>query len=228
MSDPTTSNELFDPQIGLMVAAAEHLIPLFETESIDGPLARRMAISALYAYNPETRADFVNAARIIAFSLAALALLGKTASPDMTMPEKMRAFSRANALNRSADQSERTMMQRRRHDNSNPQADQPDPYANSPDAKNDDAQMKSAIATLMQEYQTACALSASNTATPEAAPAPKETAAPQSSTATPASAIRTDVPMPRTGQPAPSYKAGLLAQTAMHRVIQHNATQHQV
>ena len=66
------------------------------------------------SYKPESHADFVNVARTIAFSMAALALLGKAAREDVTMTEKMRVYGRANALNRSADQSERTMMQRRR------------------------------------------------------------------------------------------------------------------
>ena len=108
MSNPPASNETsppIDPKIGLILTAAEHLIPLFQSSAIDIPLARKMAFSAIEAYRPETRADFVNVARTIAFSMAALALLGQAASQDMTMPEKMRAFGRANALNRSADQS---------------------------------------------------------------------------------------------------------------------------
>jgi hypothetical protein len=109
-----------------MFAAAHHLLPLFKIGTIDDRLARQMAVSAIEAYEPQTRADYVNVARIIAFSMTALALLGKTANPNMPMPEQMRAYGRANALNRSADQSERTMMQRRRLQKANPPGERPD------------------------------------------------------------------------------------------------------
>ncbi len=46
--------------------------------------------------------------------MAALALLGRGATDDMTITEKLRSYGRANVLNRSAEQSERSMMQRRR------------------------------------------------------------------------------------------------------------------
>jgi hypothetical protein len=165
-----------------MFAAAHHLLPLFRIGTIDDRLARQMAVSAIEAYHPETRADYVNVARIIAFSMTALALLGKTASPDMALPEQMRAYARANALNRSADQSERTMMQRRRHQKANPPAEQPnligpnpaipnpetddpetdeaaiDPTAIDPTAIDptaiDDAEVQAAVDGIMQEYRS--------------------------------------------------------------------------
>ncbi len=59
--------------------------------------------------------------------MSALALLGQAAAPDMPMQEKMRTFGRANALNRLADQSERTMMKRRSCHNAMLNADQPAP-----------------------------------------------------------------------------------------------------
>jgi hypothetical protein len=154
-SDPVTPQ--VDPEIGLMFTAADHLIPLFKTGSIDVPLARQMAVSAIEAYRPETRADFVNVARTIAFSMAALALLGQTTSADMTLPEKMRAFGRANALSRSADQSERTMMQRRRYQQTNPPAEHPDPKSEhfAPDTLIDDAKLQADIAGAMREYLAA-------------------------------------------------------------------------
>src|SRR3978361_559105 len=90
-----------DPATGLMSSVAELLIPLFKTSSIDRQLARQIAASAIEAYCPETRADFVNVARTIAFSMAALALLGKTASDDLTMPEQRKAFARSTAQNQN-------------------------------------------------------------------------------------------------------------------------------
>ena len=233
-SNPTASNQPLppiDPQIGLMVSAAEHLIPLFECPAIDRPLARRMAASALYAYNPETHADFVSAARIIAFSMAALALLGKTASPNMTMPEQMRAFGRANALNRSADQSERTMMQRRRYDKANPQAEQPARESEPPDTQLDDADVQASIASVMQEYLAARQPSATETTAPKPTPKPTPEPAtakpqPQPEPTTPPSAIRTSVPMSQAAQPATTLKEALLRQSAMQRVGGQSGAQH--
>jgi hypothetical protein len=154
MSTPTPIN----PRLGLMFAAAHHLLPLFKIGTIDDRLARQMAVSAIEAYEPQTRADYVNAARIIAFSMTALALLGKTANPDMPMPEQMRAYGRANALNRSADQSERTMMQRRRLQKANPLSEPPDLISPNPTTSDPtetaDAEIAAAVAGLMREYQS--------------------------------------------------------------------------
>ena len=138
MSTPAASSKALpylDPEVGLMFGIADQLIPLFKIGTIDVPLAREMAVSAITAYAPETRADYVNIARTIALSMAALSLLGTAASQDMTMPEKMRTFGRANALNRSADQSERTMMQRRRYQRANPPGEQPDHESEAPAPK---------------------------------------------------------------------------------------------
>jgi hypothetical protein len=161
MSTPTLPP--INPRLGLMFAAAHHLLPLFKIGTIDDRLARQMAVSAIEAYEPQTRADYVNAARIIAFSMTALALLGKTTNPDMPMPEQMRAYGRANALNRSADQSERTMMQRRRLQKANPSGERPDligPNPTTPDptppdpTEIADAEIAAAVAGLMKEYQS--------------------------------------------------------------------------
>jgi hypothetical protein len=173
MSAPAASSlPPINPRLGLMFAAAHHLLPLFRIGTIDDRLARQMAVSAIESYHPETRADYVNVARIIAFSMTALALLGKTASPDMALPDQMRAYGRANALNRSADQSERTMMQRRRHQKANPPSELPsliDPNPTIPDPESDeaavdpsaidptaidDAEVQAAVDGIMQEYRS--------------------------------------------------------------------------
>ena len=154
MSNPAEPNRThpdIDPQHGLLLSVADQLIPLFPAAAGDFWLARKMAASAIEAYAPETRADYVNVARTLAFSMSAIALLGQAAAPDLTMAEKLRAFARANALNRSADQSERTMMQRRRYHQANPYAEQPaQPPAPGPDP--DDAEAEAAIAAAMQIY----------------------------------------------------------------------------
>jgi len=128
-SNPTASNPIpssqrrTDPKIGLTFTMTHKLAALFTSSAIDIHLAWQMAVSAIEAYRPETRADYVNVARTIAFSMSAITLLGDAAAKNLTLPDKMRLFARANALDRSADQSERTMMQRQRHHRANPRAD---------------------------------------------------------------------------------------------------------
>jgi hypothetical protein len=188
-----------------------------------------MAASAIEAYAPETRADYVNVARTLAFSMSALALLGQAAAPDLTMAEKMRAFARANALNRSADQSERTMMQRRRYQQANPHPEH-STQPPAPGSDPDEAEAEAAIAAAMQIY------AASIAAEPEAAaPEPPPATAPQTSTppaaavslappATAESAIRYAAPAPDTTQirGAP-HKDELPRHGAMHRMAAQTA-----
>jgi hypothetical protein len=241
MSNPPASNETsppIDPKIGLILTAAEHLIPLFQSSAIDIILARKMAFGAIEAYRPETRADFVNVARTIAFSMAALALLGQAASQDMTMPKKMRAFGRANALNRSADQSERTMMQRRRYQQANPTTAQPDltsaPPA--PDEITGDAQMQAEIAEAMKEYLAACTQANAKAAVSETmqkpAPAASKTVPPHlprvaMPVAPAVTAIGYGGPKSDNGQPGRTpFKEGLLQHSAMRRVAAENGAQY--
>jgi hypothetical protein len=211
-----------------MFAAAHHLLPLFRIGTIDDRLARQMAVSAIESYEPQTRADYVNVARIIAFSMTALALLGKTTNPDMPMPEQMRAYGRANALNRSADQSERTMMQRRRLQKANPSGERPDLIGANPaipdptpadPTETADAEIAAAVAGLMKEYQSAATVT------------PIPAAASQSPTQRPAAIpLRYNHPTPvaplppqsagiaRAGPPGTtSYKQELLQTSAMQR-----------
>ena len=171
----TVSGKPVDPTLGLLFIVSQHLMPLFKVGTIDDRLAREMAVTAIEAYHPETRADYVNIARTIACSITSLALLGTTASPDMPPPEKIRTIGRAIALNRTADQSERTMTQRRRYHKANPPSEipslmpapkpsTPEPATAEPQPDSVDAEIQAAIANVMQEY-----LSASTaTATPEA------------------------------------------------------------
>ena len=120
MSNPEAERPNIDPRLGLRFVAAAHLIDLFEGGPVDTDLAREMAHSAIDAYSPQTRADCLNAARTIAFSMAALALLSRLVREPGPLPEQLRAFDRANALNSSADRSERTMMLRRRTQKTRP------------------------------------------------------------------------------------------------------------
>ncbi len=189
-AEPFQPQPAIDPGLGLIVTVADHLVPLFATVGIDIPLARRMALSAIEAYEPRTRADYVNVARTIAFSMSALALLGQAAALDMPMAEKMRAFGRANALNRSADQSERTMMQRRHHQQTTvragdassahpaPRRSEPEPDLVLDDDRVDAAVAEAMAVALGQARATAMANSASHPAASARPTAASETTAP--------------------------------------------------
>jgi hypothetical protein len=120
---PYDAEPNYPAEVGLMHKVAEMLCPLFTSAKIGVAFAHQVARNALDDYHPVTGADYVNAARTLAFSLAALALLGETAEPEMLRPEKMRVLGRANALNRSAEQSERGMIQRRRDQSASPTAE---------------------------------------------------------------------------------------------------------
>ncbi len=205
-----------DPWDGLLVSVAVQLAPLFETADTDPDYARKSALSALTAYQPESRADFVNIARILAFSMATLAALGMAAADDLTPALKMRYFGRANALNRSADQSERTMMQRRRDQRANPSAERPahlGPRPADPEPSPDDAAIDAAIEEAMAAYR------ATKVSPPAEEPAPRVQASTQPAPrpfdtrpAQPPVAIRAATP----GQaPAIPYKQSLLQCTAM-------------
>ncbi|PPQ27849.1 hypothetical protein [Rhodopila globiformis] len=139
---------IIDPCVGLRAIVANHLIDLFQGGPVDTNLARQMAYSAIDAYSPQTRADCVNAGRTIAFSIAALALLGRLVRDPMPLPEQLQAFDRANALNGSADKSERTMMLRRRGQRVRP-APAPTPTPPVPEAQTtpaEEAEIKAIVA----------------------------------------------------------------------------------
>ncbi len=102
-----------DPKFGLLDRLADHLAPLFVTNSDDLPTARLMAVRTIASYQPETQADFINIARAIAFSMSALAALSRSAAQDMAPALHLRFFGCATALSRCADQSERSRARRR-------------------------------------------------------------------------------------------------------------------
>ena len=100
---------------GLIDRLASHLAPLFVTSTHDLPAARLTAVRTIASYQPETQGDFINITRSIAFSMSALAALRRAAAQEMPPALQLRYFGSANSLNRSADQSERTMERRRRY-----------------------------------------------------------------------------------------------------------------
>ena len=64
-----------------MAAAAIHITPIFQGCAFNLTHAREMAVSAIDAYEPECRADCVNAARTIAFSDGSAVLGGECRFP---------------------------------------------------------------------------------------------------------------------------------------------------
>ena len=120
MTTPTAQHPIppagpYDPMFGLQEKIASLLTPIFHDADTDELFAYQVACRSLQAYEPETRADFVNAGRTIAFSLASLVVLKEAFNPALQLEDKKRVAIHANALNRSADQAERSMMERRRY-----------------------------------------------------------------------------------------------------------------
>ncbi len=205
MPDPTSAKHLLDP---LLRHIAERITPLFEVGGTGKTDALETAISALAAYDPRSRADFVNIARILAFSLASLAALGLAAADDLPPAQKMRYFGRANALNRSADQTERMMMQRRRGPNMRPSAPPAAPLepemALSP-------QDEAALDAAVEEAMALCRSTAATTPARKAQPQSAQTQPRQAETG-----LYTSGPSPR---PPTPYRQTLLQGSAMPRVI---------
>jgi hypothetical protein len=204
---PQQATHRIDPKFGLMLGVADQLTPLFIRGAGDAKLARDMGIAAIDAYEPESNADFVNIARTIAFSMAALTLLGQATDLDMPMREKLRVFGRANTLNRSADQSERTMMQRRRYQSAlrnakavTPSAEKPAPEPDISDADIHAAVARS-VAHAMQPVEPVKTPPARLESTPKSASAPPR--------------VATGSPHNR---PTP-HKDDLLQHTALQRVV---------
>jgi hypothetical protein len=214
---PSTAEQ--DIQGALVIRLVDKLVPLFRGPRVDRLQAGNMAILAMDAYNPESCADFVSAARTIAFSMAALTVLGTAAADDLAMPQKLRIYGRAVALNRSADQAERTMMQRRRHLNAAPSADQGGQAAGRP-TKAELAAIEAAVALANAATnpeamaEPAPATSAPTSLNPEAAmpaPPPFQVQARQPAQ----SAIHHPAP---TGSRLASFKDALLANSAMQPI----------
>jgi len=242
MLDPAEPNRVLppiEPCMGLGLAFADQLIPLFAsgfTGSDGVPLAQKIARRAIEAYNPESWADYVNISRTIALSMAALSLIGGAAGDDVPLAQKMRAYSRANALNRSADQSERTMMQRRRYALANQRPEQPeeampadllpyDPLLGTPFEQAVAAAQAEAAAIAQPPAKTIPPVAQSAPPAPAFTPAPAPEFSPEPK---PDSAIRYSGPRTNTDQPRPppSFKDSLLHHSAMPLAPQQNGAPH--
>ena len=211
---------------------------------MDLQLAAQMAISSIAAYHPESRADFVNIARTLAFSMAAVSLLGQTFSEPMPLAEKKRIFTLANTLNRSADQSERTMMQRREAQRAHPPAPlpawmNPKPEPAAPDLPGD-AEIEASMADAIRNARAKPAPAPNapvqdppvQAAPAEVTPAASTETAPASATPAPPPSHRAQYPQPtainhRPGSSRiPTPKQALFLNSALQRVVQQNGAGH--
>jgi hypothetical protein len=146
---PTPPTGPYDPMFGLQEKVASLLTPIFQDARTDELFAYQIACRSLQAYEPETRADFVNAARTIAFSLASLVVIKDAFDPTLQPEDKKRVAIQANALNRSADQAERSMMERRRYQRAYPTLPVPQ------QAEPGDAQTQTQVAEAVAAYTAA-------------------------------------------------------------------------
>jgi hypothetical protein len=217
------SNPAQSPWDALLVRVADHIAPLFESPDADPTSARTAALGALATYQPESPADFVNIARILAFSMASLVALGLAAAADLTPAQKMRYFGRANALNRSADQTERLMMQRRRDQRANPPSELPASLNPGDTTPPDDPAINIAVEEAMAAFratrQSAAAATPAQPPAPQARPAqpgPAPSASAPATSARPPSAF--DAAM-TTRRPNIPYRQSLLQRSAMPPVI---------
>jgi hypothetical protein len=226
MSDPTAPQypkSQCDPREGLWFALADQLIPFFYPGTKDPDMALAMSKSAIMAYQPETRADLANITRTIAFSLAALSLLGQAAEEPMTMPEKLRVYARAVSLNRSADQSERTMMQQRRYRHARAGTPSARPPAPAPESSLTDAQIAAAVKKSIRDGIELAKSARTGPAPAKAAPVQTAPAAP--GPIVNPSAIHYTGPVPNAAQPRTApHKENLLHHTAMPRVLEQTGT----
>jgi hypothetical protein len=201
MSYPTN---LVDP---LLHHVVDKITKLFETNGADSAFARKVALSALAAYHPESHADIVNIARILAFSMASLAALILAAADDLSPAQKIRYFGRANALNRSADQTERMMMQRRRLQRVDPSAKRPaDSTPLSPIPPEQSAALEAMVDEAMATYRATVAAKPAPKPEPPAAPPQAERARP---------VLRAAF---QTQPPATPYRRSLLNGSAMPQI----------
>lgn len=213
-------NDSFDTEFGLLFVTADRLAPLFLYGTMSQSDARAIAMDAVTAYSPETRADYFNVARTIAFSMAGVALLGKTAGTDMSLKDKMRTYDRANALHRSANQAERTMILRHRPGKAKPQPEAPTRAESKPQTaptpQSQRAELGPEFEAIMEAVEETLVIQRAQN--PQ--PAPAQAAKP----ARPPAITVTNFPAGALG--SVQSKEALLSQTAMSSVMTATSAQH--
>jgi hypothetical protein len=88
------------------------LMPYFLPVAVDPAVARAEILETLGSYGGRTRAEVINAARIIAFSFSALDTLAEATAEDLSASMRLRYKGCANNLNRSCQQNEQNLAMR--------------------------------------------------------------------------------------------------------------------
>jgi hypothetical protein len=98
------------------------LLPYFLTVTQDTDLARAEILETLASYGARTRSEMLDAAKVIAFSFAALETLADAQAPEQEMSPSLRLRFRscANSLSRYSQVSEKTLEKRLSCDRPNP------------------------------------------------------------------------------------------------------------
>jgi hypothetical protein len=112
-----------------------YLLPYFLTVAANFEEARAEVLETLASYGGRTRAEVINAVRIIAFSFASLDLLGEAAADGMPPAMRLRYSGGANSLNRSCQQDEKSLATRLARDLPEPAESTSDPLDDMTDAE---------------------------------------------------------------------------------------------
>jgi hypothetical protein len=106
----------------LMEAVIDFLLPYFMPSALDIHDARIEIVDTLTAYAARTRSEYLQVARIIAFSMTALDVLAEAKTTDMSLSMRVRYRGCANNLNRTTMQLEKALDQRLALDAAQPDA----------------------------------------------------------------------------------------------------------
>ena len=111
MSSPATL-----PLGAFLESLIRFLMPFFLGTAVDMPAARAEILDTLASYGVRTRAEWLNAAQVIAFSMTALDVLSEAKSTELTPNQKIRYRGCANGLSRATLQQEKTLERRLAND----------------------------------------------------------------------------------------------------------------
>jgi hypothetical protein len=111
------------------------LLPHFLTVAANFDDARAEALETLASYGARTRAEVINAVRIIAFSFASLDLLGEATAEGVTPAMRLRYCGGANSLNRACQQDEKSLAKRLARELTQPAEPASDPLDDMTDAE---------------------------------------------------------------------------------------------
>jgi hypothetical protein len=89
-----------------------YLLPYFLPLTPDFERARQEAFETLEAYGARTRAEMINAMRIIALSFSSMELLATTKGTDMPPDMRLQYVRHANSLARTCQQNENALAKR--------------------------------------------------------------------------------------------------------------------